>query len=80
MYCSPELKFAFKPFKDDLKECSVKRINTIKIFKALQDLSKEASDYYKTQNATSTAPEPFKFPDSIKYFCRFGKHYGKNAG
>jgi hypothetical protein len=64
MYCSPGLEFAPKPFKDDLKECSVKTINTIKIYKALQDLSKDASDYYKTRSATFIVPdEPIKFPE-----------------
>ena len=39
MYCSPGLKFAAGPVKCDLEKCSIKPINAVKMYQALQSLS-----------------------------------------
>lgn len=53
MYCSPGLKFEAKQFKEDLEQCEVKKINAIKIYHAMQELSKSAVKY---NNSIITPP------------------------
>ena len=54
MYCSPGLKFEAKQFKEDLIKCDVKIRNALKIYKALQELSKAAVKYDKSKTTTPT--------------------------
>mgnify|MGYP007082277960 CR=1 FL=1 len=59
MYCSPGLKFAAQPVKDDLQKCNIKPINTLKMYTALQCLSKLATNDNITRATITTSPDTF---------------------
>jgi len=53
MYCSPGLKFAAGPFKNDLEKCDIKTINALKFYQALQSLSVLATNESKSRKRLS---------------------------
>jgi len=61
MYCSPGLQFAAQPFKTDLEKCSIRTINALKMYKALQSLSKLATTVNDSRIALAT-PELTRTP------------------